>query len=66
MPTINIKLIIPNKFVEETDMETIFRETDILSFHVPLTEETTFLFDQGYLKKFEKDIFLINAARARM
>jgi D-3-phosphoglycerate dehydrogenase / 2-oxoglutarate reductase len=52
-------------FVTETDMESIFRETDILSFHVPLTEETTFLFNKAYLRNFKKDIFLINAARGK-
>ncbi len=55
-----------DEFVEESDMETIFREADILSLHVPLSDETTFLVDDAYLEKFQKPIFLINTARGRV
>jgi D-3-phosphoglycerate dehydrogenase len=50
-------------YVTEVDMQTIFRETDILSFHVPLTEETHYLFNRDYLERFSKPIILINTAR---
>jgi D-3-phosphoglycerate dehydrogenase / 2-oxoglutarate reductase len=53
-------------FVEELDMETIFRETDILSLHVPLTAETDYLIDSSYLERFTKPIRLINTARGRV
>lgn len=55
-----------DEFVEETDMVTVFREADILSLHVPLTDETTFLVDDAYLKKFQKSIYLINTARGKV
>lgn len=54
-----------NQFVHEVQMEAIFRETDILSLHVPLTEETHHLVDKTYLKSFEKRIILINTARGQ-
>ena len=50
-------------YVSETDMEEIYHDTDILSLHVPLTDETKYLFNREYLSNFKKNIFLINTAR---
>jgi len=52
-----------DEFVTECDMETIFTETDILSLHVPLTDETRYLVDTKYLEQFRKNIWLINTSR---
>lgn len=53
-------------FAEESDMNTIFRETDILSLHVPLTKETDYLVNTEYLNKFSKPVRLINTSRGRV
>jgi len=53
-------------FVEESDMETIFRDADILSLHVPLTTETGYMINSDYLNRFAKPIRLINTARGRV
>lgn len=50
-------------YVNETDMKELFEQCDVLSLHVPLTPETKHLVDADYLKKFKKDIVLINTAR---
>lgn len=50
-------------FTTETDMQEIFSKADILSLHIPLTEETHHLVNSGYLSKFEKNIWLINTSR---
>ena len=50
----------------ETDPEEIFYEADILSLHVPLTEETTFLVDREFLGRFRKEIWLINTSRGKI
>ncbi len=55
-----------DEYVEESDMVTIFRESDILSLHVPLTEETSFLVDDNYIRKFRKNIYIINTARGKV
>ncbi len=55
-----------NDFVRETDMEEIFREADVLSLHVPLTEETAYLVTQAYLARFRKKIILINTSRGQV
>ncbi len=47
----------------EVSLEEIFRSADILSIHVPLTEETQHMVDQGFLRKFRKSIWLINTSR---
>lgn len=53
-------------FVEESDMATIFAEADILSLHVPLTDETTFLVNDEYLNQFRKNIFVVNTSRGKV
>ena len=47
----------------ETTMEEIFESADILSLHVPLTEETRCLCDSGFFKKFRKNLWFINTSR---
>ncbi len=53
-------------FSEETTLEKIFEETDILSLHVPLTKETHYMVDEQFLNKFKKNIYLINTARGQV
>ena len=55
-----------DNFVEESDMKTVFAEADIISLHVPLTPETTFLVNDEYLNKFDKKIFVINTSRGKV
>lgn len=52
--------------VQEADMETIFREADIVSLHIPLTDETQYLINSSYLNKFKKNIFLLNLSRGKI
>ena len=47
----------------ESNMQTIFEQADILSLHIPLTEETQHLVNDGFLKQFHKPIYLINTSR---
>ena len=55
-----------DNYVTECGMDRIFEETDILSFHVPLTNETNYLFSDTYLGKFKKDIYVINTSRGEI
>jgi D-3-phosphoglycerate dehydrogenase len=54
-----------DKYVHESDMDRIFAEADILSLHIPLTDETNYLVDESYLNSFKKDIILINTSRGK-
>jgi D-3-phosphoglycerate dehydrogenase len=52
--------------VMETTLEEIFQEADILSLHVPLTDETFKMVNQEFLNRFKKNIYLINTARGEV
>jgi len=53
-------------YVQESDMATLFESCDILSLHVPLTDETCYLVDQAYLKQFKKPIYVVNTSRGKV
>jgi D-3-phosphoglycerate dehydrogenase / 2-oxoglutarate reductase len=53
-------------FVTEKTLNDIFNETDILSLHVPLTDETHFMVDDKFIHHFKKDIYIINTARGKV
>lgn len=55
-----------NDYVAECNMDKVFNECDILSLHVPLTEETSFLVNTNYINNFKKDIVLINSSRGQV
>lgn len=55
-----------NEFWQEADMNEIFAETDVLSLHVPLTDETRAMVNRQYLGRFRKKIVLLNTARGEV
>jgi D-3-phosphoglycerate dehydrogenase / 2-oxoglutarate reductase len=55
-----------DEFCKAVNMEGIFNEAEILSLHIPLTDETRMLVDIDYLKKFKRPIILINTARGEI
>jgi D-3-phosphoglycerate dehydrogenase len=55
-----------SNFCQEVNMTQVFEETDILSLHIPLTEETRRMVDIDYFKRFQKNIILINTARGEI
>ncbi len=52
-------------YVKETTMEDIFHEADIVSFHIPLSEETRFLANEKFFNSFRKPITFINTSRGK-
>ena len=65
----DVHVLAYDKYLEnysyKSDMQAIFKQADILSLHIPLTAETTYLVDEDYIKKFEKPIYIINTARGK-
>lgn len=57
---------IEEEFAIESTLKQIFEETDVLSLHVPLTNETSKMVDSVFLNNFKKDIYLINASRGEI
>src|SRR5699024_3842399 len=45
------------------EMERVFRECDVISLHIPLTEKTDKIIDKTYLNMMKPDSILINTAR---
>jgi len=50
-------------FAEAADIETIFRESDVVSLHIPYLPENHHLVNDAFLARFRKSIYLINTAR---
>jgi D-3-phosphoglycerate dehydrogenase len=50
-------------FVERVELETILKECDIISLHLPLTSETSQWVDSTWLKKCRPGCILINTSR---
>ncbi|WET71472.1 NAD(P)-dependent oxidoreductase [Sphingobacterium sp.] len=52
-----------DQYAVAADMEKICKEADVISFHIPLTDETKGMIDVDYLAKFEKPVFFLLGAR---
>lgn len=53
-------------FINEVDLGTIYKECDVVSLHLPLTEETAFMVNESFFNNFSKNIYLINTARGKI
>jgi D-3-phosphoglycerate dehydrogenase len=53
----------PNYVTNCRDLTQVFEQADIISFHVPLQEDTVHYFDHSFLEKMHKPFVLINTAR---
>ncbi len=49
--------------IEYTDRETLLSESDYISFHCPLTDETRGLVDAAFISKMKKGAIIINTSR---
>ena len=52
--------------VEYTDLETVFRESDIISLHCPLNRETYHIIDSASIEKMKKGVMIINTSRGAL
>ncbi len=55
-----------NEYVQEVSLDQIFEHTDILSLHVPLTDETHYMVDKNFIRRFRKRFYLINTSRGQV
>jgi D-3-phosphoglycerate dehydrogenase len=53
-------------FVSEKTLEDLFEKTDILSLHVPLTDETQYMVNNEFINQFKKNIYILNTARGKV
>jgi D-3-phosphoglycerate dehydrogenase len=54
------------RFVKETSLEELQRASDVISLHVPLTEETRFWVDDTFLQNCKSGAILINTSRGKV
>jgi D-3-phosphoglycerate dehydrogenase / 2-oxoglutarate reductase len=54
-----------NSFVKEVQLVELFDKADIVSLHVPLTDETKYMFNKTFISAFKKPIYVVNTARGK-
>jgi D-3-phosphoglycerate dehydrogenase len=50
-------------FVDQVEWPVIFDQADVVSLHIPLTEETRGMVNESFFASFKKPIYFINVAR---
>lgn len=53
-------------YVKEATLAEIFESADVLSLHLPLTDETKYMVDYNFLSSFKKPIWFINISRGKV
>ncbi len=56
---------IGDEFATQVSLETLKKEADILSLHLPITNETHYLIDAKFISEMEKDFYFVNTARGK-
>ncbi len=51
---------------QDVDLETLCREADVVSFHVPLTDETQYMCNAAFIEKMQKPFFVLNTSRGKV
>lgn len=60
--------ILPNltdEFATQVSLETLKKEADILSLHLPITSETHFIINKKFISDMQKNFYFINTARGK-
>ena len=52
--------------IQEVDFQTVMNESDIISFHLPLTDEVTHMADASFFNACKKNIILLNTSRGKV
>jgi D-3-phosphoglycerate dehydrogenase len=55
-----------NDIIKESDMKTIYEKCDIISFHVPLNQETTYFLNSEFISKMKKPFYILNTSRGKI
>jgi D-3-phosphoglycerate dehydrogenase len=55
-----------NAYATEASLETLFENCDVLSVHIPLSDESKNWMDSAFFERFKKPIWLINTARGEI
>jgi len=53
-------------FIKEASLEQVCRYADVVSFHIPLTEETFHMADSDFFNSLQRTPFLVNTSRGKI
>jgi D-3-phosphoglycerate dehydrogenase / 2-oxoglutarate reductase len=53
-------------YARKATLDEIFEESDLVSIHVPLTDETRMMVNDDFIQKFKKNIFIVNTSRGEV
>ncbi|QOW11300.1 hydroxyacid dehydrogenase [Kaistella flava (ex Peng et al. 2021)] len=56
---------IGDEFATQVSLDTLKKETDILSIHLPITKETHYIIDEKFISGMAKDFYFVNTARGK-
>jgi len=63
----NMKILSFDKYLSnylyQSSIKEIYENADIISLHIPLTKETTYMINDEFINNFKKDFYLINTSR---
>ena len=62
----DIKEIKTDKYAEKSSLEKIFKNADILSFHVDENDLSIKMFNKSFIKKMRKPFWIINTSRGKV
>ncbi|OCK52178.1 hydroxyacid dehydrogenase [Chryseobacterium sp. CBo1] len=60
--------ILPNlsdEFATQVSLEELKEKAEVLSLHIPLTEETHYLIDENFISEMKNDFYFVNTARGK-
>ena len=61
----DIKTNVTDENAQQISLKSLLALADVISLHVPLTEETKYLVDQDFIQQVKKPFWLINTARGQ-
>ena len=65
----NVKILAYDKYKEkykfQSNLDEILEFSDIISLHIPLTEETKYLVNKNFIAKAKKPFYIINSSRGQ-
>ena len=57
---------IESKYAKKTSLDSLCKNADIVSLHLPFTTKTNDLFNKEFIQKFDKPFWLINTSRGKI
>ena len=65
----NVNILVYDKYKADypfkSNMEKIFNESDFISLHIPLSNETEYFVNKAFINKVKKPFYLINTSRGK-